>query len=469
MASLFLSLPPEVVGVVAGWLELDSLVSLAACCRELRQSIFGNQLLWRAIDFGGVSDGRCACLTDDMLGALLQHVRAASVTRVLSIRGCVLIEGPGLVSLTASPVLVSIDLRKGKDHHMVAGPTGLDDEMVAGILTSMLQPPDTSSVLREIKMRRTYAPTYSPTSTMRLRRSPQAGATDWIFGCHAKPLNIVMARLRAALGIRMAAAHTKCGFCQDELGAKLNPKRMGTVASLSCIDCGRSTCALTFKKGTHPTPTECSECPVARFCERCEAARCPECWSDLPPNMFVDQCDPSLNCQYCHKNAAGPRSICPDCMDTTECGGCFKDFSKDCSAASQWPGTLAGTVSCDGCGTDYCEDCVDGAPRACQSCRKAYCEECCDARDDVYVGMCDGCQCQLCHECNNICCHTYGSGIYGEELLELGRALFTKRNDERSLADWNTNFWTDYNTCDPDYKEALERHRASAKKEEAAV
>jgi len=115
--------------------------------------------LWRRIKFDGVSAGRSARLTNVMLTALLQHVNAANVTRVLSIRGCVLIEGPGLLSLTSSPVLASIDLRKGIDHHSVPGPMGLDEKLITGILTSMLQPLDTRSVLCEIKMRRWWSAT----------------------------------------------------------------------------------------------------------------------------------------------------------------------------------------------------------------------------------------------------------------------------------------------------------------------
>lgn len=148
--NLFLMLSSDLLLLVFQWIGSDdkkSFVRLSICSHDpfLSNFIYNEcTYLWKEIDLANFPG-----ITDEQLQSLLERVNARSVTTsvVLNKDTSSPITGAGLEPLRHSRVLESIDLRQSKSTDL--GPTGLNDELVADILSTVLP-----HELQQVKVRK---------------------------------------------------------------------------------------------------------------------------------------------------------------------------------------------------------------------------------------------------------------------------------------------------------------------------
>lgn len=133
----FRAVPDAIILKVAALLPLEGRVKLASTSKVLGKIVYTCPSLWRNIIF---SPATAANVTDAQLHALLCNCHGSTSTRAISLLNCSNADftGSGLRSLRYSQTLHTIDLRTAPVHAITCGPTGLDDELVTGILATML-------------------------------------------------------------------------------------------------------------------------------------------------------------------------------------------------------------------------------------------------------------------------------------------------------------------------------------------
>jgi hypothetical protein len=138
------SLPRHVlVNSVLAYLDLYSLIKFTCTSKACGDVVYRDvpKSRWREVDISGNNR-----ITDVQLRTFLMNIDARDNTRVLSLAGCVRVNGTGLDPLRGLTVMEDIDLcvlgtlpHSGESGKM-CGPSGLSENCVAGILDSMLPP-----------------------------------------------------------------------------------------------------------------------------------------------------------------------------------------------------------------------------------------------------------------------------------------------------------------------------------------
>ena len=136
----FRKLPDSILLKIAEQLAFEQRVQLASSCKALREVVYSCKAFWRNITF---PEATAKNVTDEHLRALLINVNAPTTVKSVSLRGCVneRLTGRGLAPLRYSGSLEQIDLRIKPCESRCFGDTGLDDNIVASILSTMLRRP----------------------------------------------------------------------------------------------------------------------------------------------------------------------------------------------------------------------------------------------------------------------------------------------------------------------------------------
>ena len=219
----FAALPLEIMKKITFYLRYDvsgnndgnkvdprALLQLASCDKFL-QNLICNEFshLWQDLDLGVGQE----TMTDSQLHAFLERINAKNVTQKLGLHNFRHVKGTGLTPLTDSQVLQSIDLRVGppenQDFHHHS--TGLDNNVVGGVLSSMLLP---FKCLRNVQLNGPNNP----------------GDVPFAMGDFLVRFSLAKAR-------RLLEENTKCTTCQRLLGERLNSTTTNLESAWTATRC----------------------------------------------------------------------------------------------------------------------------------------------------------------------------------------------------------------------------------------
>jgi hypothetical protein len=322
---------------VLSFVDLYSLVRFSGCSRLCQALVFRDSPSnrWKEIQF---CNGVTPCgINDNQLASFLTRSNAKENTQVLSLTGCPNIRGSGLEPLRQSRVLEDIDLRvigtvplNGEDG-MEYGPTGLDEEYVVNVLTSMIQ---------EMELNH-----YNHRSYVFLGRVA--------FRSQQLPVN--RSNLIASMMASLNSTRERCWRLQS-------PQ--------PCLKCKR----------TSPQDYRVYPSCIAPLCN--QKQWCTSCKSDSNPRVhcvtcesnYCGNCSPQLIiCSVCNHNYCKPCAMppacsacdkmkCQWCSNLTTCQGC----KKECCASH-------GFESCGKCDKIFCLECCDDELLFCVVCNRHYC------------------------------------------------------------------------------------------------
>ena len=373
--SLFLLLSPDLLLLIFGWIGLDDMkayIRLAISCdRELAHFIYTEcTFLWREIDLS-----KFPGITDVQLESLLERINAQSVTRsiLLDKETSSPLCGAGLKPLRHSRVLERIDLRQSTSLEL--GPTELDDELVAGILRSMLP-----HKLEMVKVRKQFESNGSP------------------FDEHCFSWSFFLTNMR--LFKVQKCTLESCSHCGGSLlsDERFKPQQVLQEKSVQCTVCKLYSCRAWNPQSQCPTTEQCRRClewccPCRQVvtCDYCMENSCSECeQAQLTCEgcgfSSCSECKQVRQCKTCHD------TTCVDCYgDIYDCDRCHDSFCEDCKFI----------LFCNQCEEYLCEDC--GSFEMCAMCYVDVCKDCQkDERGEPIFAKCTACDFGFCADCYGV-------------------------------------------------------------------
>ena len=421
----FLALPRDIMVHIMNLLQIrdgtgnvdNRTLILFSSCDQYLQNLICNEysFLWENISFTNPSLQK---LTDSQLHGFLERVNAASVTKSLNLHDCP-ITGTGLIPLMNSRVLETVDLKVDTTRSSSNSPTGLDDAVVAEVLSSML-----AYKIETVKLR-------GPTHPGRL---PFAMGDFLIRFSLTKARRAVENCAKCSTCTRLLADVLRCTVqiysgrnlkeikCTECKGYSCRPwsGRSACPQIQPCVSCHEPFCDNCYDTCSLCPTTSCSKCLDVLVCESCEEGFCDSCRHVFPCDhcmgffctlcSFVQFCDncytfgcsecigPWIPCGICRK------SLCGSCKqsDIGHCDLCLEYFCDSCAKVGH----------CDRCDRRVCAECSEEL--ACDCCTKAFCQHCdsthhcssCGRRecwDGVNFHSCDICGTVLCNECLSQC------------------------------------------------------------------
>mmetsp|Transcript_41715 Transcript_41715/g.126570 ORF Transcript_41715/g.126570 Transcript_41715/m.126570 type:complete len:573 (-) Transcript_41715:154-1872(-) len=410
--------------------DFRSRLALSACSKMMRCYIFRHcSWMWVDVDFINMGNwdfrqNALPHLSDKQLRALLVNIDARQVTRNLSLRGCTAVTGLGLDPLRGSRALELIDLRLGSTDHCIPGETGLEEESILSILSSM--PPFTVRVKDMLDPRQNCTKSMRGLSVVLFRAqnsdrrglgSFNATLQSWLDNFHTiKALQIEMDRM-------------KCDHCFVALAEKIPESCFENEASRSfCASCKSTSCGV----GSCPTTGECDRCNAV-FCESCTSVDwCSGCRLSLCSKCtfvaFCTDCNESFctECRDVSECIVCERLRCEECVDKLYCISCGDCSCKSCSVMIKchecelrFCPDCDETLTCNKCNERYCfecrivSECIVCNKWSCESCvEKRYCESCCKSTcvDCQGLVICQECNLSFCPDCDKdvlSCCNTH--------------------------------------------------------------
>lgn len=358
--SLFLLLSPELLRLVFEWIgpnDTKAYIRLATCGdRELAHFIYTECThLWKEIDLA-----MCPGITDPQLQSLLQRVSANTVTQSILVDKTPNspITGAGLEPLRHSRVLERIDLRQSTSHDL--GPTGLDDELVAGILSTMLP-----HKLFMVKVRK------------QLVHDPNG----LLFHEYCDSWSALLRNMRLQRALEWA--NKVCSHCDMPL------VRSGHLAvrrfffqnrSVLCTVCNQYSC-----RGWNDD----SSCPLIEQCRQCLEWCCscrPMVACDFCSDWNCSECEPTqLTCEVCDHTS------CSECKRVRQCKTCHATGCETCRD---------NIITCDRCHDSFCGWADCGSVDWCDYCDALFCESCLkDERGEPTIYNCASCGFGCCASC----------------------------------------------------------------------
>jgi hypothetical protein len=333
-------------------------------------------------------------ITDDQLQSLLERVNARSVTTsiVLDKKPSVPITGAGLESLRHSQVLESIDLRQSLDRRL--GPTGLNDDLVADILSTMIP-----HKLHKVKLRKQFESQGAPfdeytfawgtfMTTLKMNQARRSASES----CSHCNISLVPAMRCLTLQVTQCIAPTQCTICKQYSCQPWNHHSSQCPSITECSRCLEWCCSCRQMVTCDDcTKTNCLECEQGQLtCESCGSSSCSECKG-------------VLQCKTCHDTSCGNCRLqdmyvcsrcnevhCEDCRYITFCHCCGQWVCEDCSRVTE----------CDDCNREVCTECQKSPPVnlvQCQECYCALCDTCCNL--ETSFQECSYCGVDLCWDC----------------------------------------------------------------------
>jgi hypothetical protein len=361
--SLFLVLSAELLFIVFQYIGIDDkkgYIRLAIAGDDYVAHLIYNECsyLWRHIDLATFPG-----ITDAQLRSLLERINAESVTQtfLLDKNPKHVITGSGLEPLRHSRVLESIDLRQCSD--WTAGSTGLDDELVTDILSTVLP-----HELKSVKVRK------------------QNDTGNVAFDQYCFPWSCFFANL--CLFRARKCFKESCSHCDEPLSRQGNPtpKQVLEGGTIQCTLCKEYSCQPWNQLDVCPDIQQCREC-LEWCCSTCrQVTECNFCSEHI-----CDECEQEpLTCPWCVETS------CASCGGVEQCKICRIINCVACGT-NEVPG------NCSRCHGTFCDECryVD----MCTCCGESFCEECC------LVDFCDTCEATMCVECQR-------KGQCGQTLLK---------------------------------------------------
>ena len=370
--SLFPNLPTDLVLHVCQFIgnkDLKSYIHLATCCDPYLERFVYREcaaFLWTHIDLALLPG-----ITDTQLESLFRRIDAQSVTKsiLLDKSPRTPITGVGLEPLRNSRVLESIDLRQSNT--VQHGPTGLDDELVADILITMIP-----HNLRKVKIRKVFVP-----------GDGVGPFAEYPVAWHPVLLHL---RLKNALTCTdKACSHCGSFLVKDQSLYHLPPFEVLKEDEARCDKCKGYTCG--------PWNSQSSNCPSTVECDYCLDMCCP--------------CRPVRFCGYCIT------SSCSDCKKVLQCSQCLEAACHECSGSE--------IQTCKQCLETFCFECRD--MWSCDHCESFACLDCND------IQICEICDQTVCNDCERsdkkgaarISCHECHSGLCHECVFDCGIDIIT--------------------------------------------
>lgn len=369
--SLFLLLSAELLLIIFQYIGIDdkkTYVRLAISGDDsLSHFIYTECVyLWRHVDLAQYPG-----ITDTQLHSLLERIHAQSVTQtfVLDKNPRNPITGTGLEPLRHSRILESIDLRQSpQSPTCTAGPTGLNDELVADILSTML-------------------PHYQLTS-VKVRRQKEIDTENETpaFDRYCFPWSCFFANL--CLFNARKCFQKSCSHCNEplvRLSSTTAPGELLEGGTVQCTVCKEYSCQPWNRNGPCPDIQQCREC--LEWCCSCrQVTECNFCYDHV-----CSECEQNpVTCPWCDETS------CATCFGVEQCTLCRVINCVACGA-NEIPG------NCSRCGNTYCEECRFVSK--CHLCFECFCEECCP------VEVCNSCYASMCVECHGegLRCDSCGS------------------------------------------------------------
>ena len=373
------TLPTDAFQIICEYADLRSVIRVASCSRCLQQLVYqGCKTLWMDLDFQKVAHKYASKITDHSLRRLLERINAREITTSLSVRGCESIKGHGLEPLRYSNVLETIDLRLGRDHDNAAGPTGLDEDFVLDVLTSMLP------MLRRTRSSKFYLSRQVPAifSLSQVKFRKETYDSKYLYATYNDGISAFFRIFHQLQKMKARDLNWLCHECQEPVANK-SQREDCNFGYFACCAC--------------KTPY-CQDCGDITLCNLCESAYCKECKSvcrcDSCKEFFCIECTDFIHCDLCRRRncfECGDVSFCDSCQ-LSFCEGC-RDvlFCDVCNSASSCE-ECRNISNCRSCQKDCCGDCSE----VCTSCGLSTCEDC---GDISYCNSCDTAYCRECRVC----------------------------------------------------------------------
>jgi len=346
--SLFDLLSPDLLLLVFQWVgphDMKSYIRLAISCDQYIAHFIYTEcaFLWKVVDLAKLPG-----ITDSQLQSLLERVDARNVTRSILLDKTTRspIAGSGLEPLRHSRVLESVDLRQTST--LEVGETGLDDELVADILSTMLP-----HKLETVKVRKQFESNGIPMD-------------QYCFSWSSFLTNLKLFKARKC-------AKESCSHCAESLAPE---GRVATQKALigtpvQCTVCSQYSCRPWNPNSDCPRILECRKClewccPCRQVmtCDFCNEGSCSEC----------EQAQ--LTCPHCGE------SSCSECKEVRQCKTCRDSSCEGCRND---------LFICDRCDDTYCDGCM--WTRMCTICEFMFCGECSD------MAYCGNCADDVCKDC----------------------------------------------------------------------
>lgn len=404
-------LSPELMRLIFEWIgtdEIKTFVNLATSYDGYLDRFIYKEctFLWRHLDLS-----KFPGITDTQLQSLLERINARRVTQSIVLdksEGLPPISGAGLEPIRHSRVLQSIDLRQTETRDL--GPTGLNDALVAEILSTMIP-----HKLAKAKVQRQFY--YIATNT-------HAYCLPW--SMFFENLNIYNLKRR----LRESCSHCGTSLAIPEHFAIGEHLQDGAKCSM----CNQYSCrAGWIFDSPCPRVLEChhcleSFCPTCRqvgACHRCFRTSCLECEKNHLTCRFCgitscSECKHVLQCEDCLDY------VCKSCGNTKTCSRCNKTCCEGCRTI----------FDCDYCQESACEECRSFA--ICEKCNSNACIHCYNvagivACDSCGVGRCAGCynldtMFQQCPCCGLFVCRDEFMCWNGHVCKSPGELVYSARN-----------------------------------------
>ena len=318
----FDNLPPDAIRLILrGFLggptkDLISLIRLSASSRGLQRCVFSEApFLWTVLDLSKVEKKYRKRIRDHQLESLLRRTNAVSVTKKLSLNGCLGLRGTGIAPLLGSTVLQEIDLRFCGGDQSLQDPIP-DADIICRVIESM--PPFTRPVgISALCGLRRIERDSSPTRAVLMSSSRKVSLEK-------------LADLESRFGTQLASALC-CKDCQGSIRVGLGFEASQTF----CFECKDVVCG-DQNKG----------CREVQCCDYCDAQACTKC-------KIMNTCR-SCTETYC-------------CYEIVKCGGCGGVQCSDCAQENDF----VVTETCNACGETRCSNCR--TMDFCRGCEKDFC------------------------------------------------------------------------------------------------
>lgn len=226
-------------------------------------------------------------------------MNARDVTNSLSIMGCTGVRGRGLEALRGSRKLEQIDLRRSRQEMETLGETGLDDQFVVDVLSSMAPinadlASGEDSGLKLVKIRRQHE-------------------GDTFYEAFSDLISDFLFELNHAIANQVRDKRETCRFCECVLPDNIPEDEFGYMApTCYCSKCRGYSCA---QPGCYANE-DCEIC-MDQFCHECrEANTCDVCY-----HSFCSDCKEMRRCERCieeHRYFFSG-AYCLECKDIGHC------------------------------------------------------------------------------------------------------------------------------------------------------
>ena len=256
------------------------------------------------------------------------------------------ITGTGLEPLRHSRVLESIDLRQCSS--WTADSTGLNDELVTDILSTMLP-----HKLKSVKVRKqndtgnvAFDQYCFPWSLFRCKSSEKFWREERFSAPCVRSTAVSrgtdllrcpdIQQCRECLEWCCSCRQvTECNFCFEHICSECEED------PLSCPWCGE---------------TSCADCSGVEQCKICRVINCVSCGANETP-ATCDRCNGTFceECRYVDKCSCCGESFCEECGLVDFCDWCDETMCLNCQREGQFGKTI---VKCNSCGYSACDGCT---------------------------------------------------------------------------------------------------------------